>query len=112
MLKEFLAYNLNWVYRIKIFMGITEGIIFLVGLLLENCDNWLLIGFAVTFIPFSNFYWSRTTYDTFREELNLKISFKAYDYLSLLFLIGAFFIFIDMAVQNGPIWWTALLHRL
>jgi len=103
MLKEFLAYNLNWVYRIKIFMGVTEGIIFFIGLLLENNDNWLSPVLAVILLLFFNLYWSRTTYDALGGEINLKISFKAYDYLTLFFLIGMFFIFIDMAVQNCPL---------
>ena len=103
MLKKFLEYNLNWIYAIKIFMGVTEGIIFFFGLILENKASWLLIGFTVIFVPLANFYWSRTTYDTLQEELNLKFNFKVYDYLTLFFLIGIFFIIIDMAVQNCPL---------
>ena len=101
MLKEFMEYNFNIIYKIKIFMAVIETIIFFIGLLYES-ESWTLIIFIIIFVPFANLYWSRSTYDTLRNEVGLKISFQLYDFLSLLFLVGFIFITIDMAINNFP----------
>jgi len=85
-LKEFLGYNLNIIYSIKIFMAAIETIIFFIGLLYESA-SWSLIVFIVILVPFANLYCSRSTYDTLRNEVGFKISFKLYDLVSLFFLI-------------------------